>query len=406
MQFVPVGASHHEENAHVEKANRTVRSYVDRLALKDSRSTLVKLAAAATFNKNTFHGHRKSLFFGILFDCVPNLPMVCNTLKLGFLQDFSIEVRRRQLQASLNSNTRIKLVLALGQSVFILRDNVGWIGPAIIKQIGEDSVEVNHNRQIKSPNYYKVNAVTTRTRTQQLSRLINDHSCEGEIKAPKDAQKLQHAPYKNALASYNARSRTRHQRTEAERLVVENQNIIADLPDKRDPKSSHFTCYATPGRTSFLPNKLALENQSWISSKAFDRVLRTSTFPSLNIIGSDVAYRRKSDSTSKTWIVSWDHRDIGKDSICGNAPSLNLDSVRLLFSLAAEHCRTTRKMNVKSAYLQAKRFCREVFVCPSKRRSNTYTSIKHLRFCDTWSTRTSDSYSYRPRMTKQRYGNC
>lgn len=46
--------------------------------------------------------------------------------------------------------------------------------------------------------------------------------------------------------------------------------------------------------------------------------------------------------------------------------SLSLDSICLLFSLAAEYQWFMRKMNVKPAYLQAKRFSCDVFVRPPK----------------------------------------
>lgn len=45
---------------------------------------------------------------------------------------------------------------------------------------------------------------------------------------------------------------------------------------------------------------------------------------------------------------------------------LNLDSMGMLISLAVEKGWTLRKMNVKSVYLQAKGFERDVFVRPPK----------------------------------------
>lgn len=81
-----------------------------------------------------------------------------------------------------------------------------------------------------------------------------------------------------------------------------------------------------------------------------------------NIIGSHVIYRRKIDGTPKARIVPWEYKDIEKYDISGDAPLLNLDPMRLLLSLTAENEGKIRKMNVKSVYLQAKGFKRDVFV--------------------------------------------
>lgn len=161
--------------------------------------------------------------------------------------------------------------------------------------------------------------------------------------------------------------------------MAENWEIIAELPDKGDSNSPHFTSYVTPEQTLCLPNKLtddgtrqaySFEKQSWIDAEASDRVLRNHTSSLSNTIESHVVYRRKSDGTPKARIVSCSHQDFKKDNIRGEAPPLNLDSMHLLFFLAAKHRWTARKMNVKSAYLQAKRFCREVFVRHRKEKND------------------------------------
>lgn len=65
-----------------------------------------------------------------------------------------------------------------------------------------------------------------------------------------------------------------------------------------------------------------------------------------------------------------DHKDIEKNELRGNGPSLNLDAMRVLLSIAAEHKWTVRKVDVKSAYLQAKEFNRYVFVRPPHEESD------------------------------------
>lgn len=145
-------------------------------------------------------------------------------------------------------------------------------------------------------------------------------------------------------------SRPYRRRTEAERLVPENQRLIADLPAKRHSPTSHQTSYMSAtnhtDQTACPQNKLTedekrqaydLEKKSWIEARAFDRLLKTSTIPTSNIIGSQVIYKLESDGTSKARIVPWGHRELDKEQVRGDAPSFILDSMRPFFSLAAEH---------------------------------------------------------------------
>lgn len=48
-------------------------------------------------------------------------------------------------------------------------------------------------------------------------------------------------------------------------------------------------------------------------------------------------YKRKVDGTAEAKIVPWEQRDLEKDQVLGDGPSFSLDSMRLLFSLAADH---------------------------------------------------------------------
>lgn len=78
IHFISVAADHHEGNAHVERPNRSLRSYLDRLVRTEPRASLVDIVAAATFFKNTLRGHKKSSAFELLYNRVPNLSTVCN----------------------------------------------------------------------------------------------------------------------------------------------------------------------------------------------------------------------------------------------------------------------------------------------------------------------------------------
>lgn len=83
IQFKPVSANHHEGNAIVEKATRSIREYVTKLALADPPKSLVDLVSAATFYKNTARGHKKAVCFKLLYNRVRKLSTICNPQQQG-----------------------------------------------------------------------------------------------------------------------------------------------------------------------------------------------------------------------------------------------------------------------------------------------------------------------------------
>lgn len=79
------------------------------------------------------------------------------------------------------------------------------------------------------------------------------------------------------------------------------------------------------------------ERNSWVGAQAFERVSKTNISSPANLIGSLVIYKSSPDDTPKSKIAPWGAEDAEKDEVRGDSPTINLDSMRLLFSLAAEH---------------------------------------------------------------------
>lgn len=69
----------------------------------------------------------------------------------------------------------------------------------------------------------------------------------------------------------------------------------------------------------------------------------------------------------KEGFVSWGHPDIESHDFRGDAPSLSLDSMKTIFTLAAEFMWTVCKMFIKSAYLRAKDLFRDIFIWPLRK---------------------------------------
>lgn len=110
----------------------------------------------------------------------------------------------------------------------------------------------------------------------------------------------------------------------------------------------------------------AQERNSWIKNKAYIRVDRSSVPSDANTIGSHIIYSRKDDGTPKARIVPWGHRDRERNDLGTDSPCLNLEMFRIVLSVAAEHSWILGQMDIKTAYLQACGFQRDLYVKPPK----------------------------------------
>lgn len=72
-----------------------------------------------------------------------------------------------------------------------------------------------------------------------------------------------------------------------------------------------------------------------------------------NIIGSHVFYNVRLEETPKVGIVSWGYRDRVKEYLRGYAPSVHLEVLHLLFSIAAEFKWPIGQMDIEFVFLQA-----------------------------------------------------
>lgn len=82
-----------------------------------------------------------------------------------------------------------------------------------------------------------------------------------------------------------------------------------------------------------------------------------------NIIGSHVVYQQNSNGAAKAQIVLWGHIDNEKNDFRSDACSSSIYSMITLLSLPAENKKKLCKMDVESAYLQARQFKRGMYVC-------------------------------------------
>ena len=442
--LVPVAANHHEGNTVVERANRTIRSYFNRLALAEPQTDLINLVAAATYHKNTCRGHNKASPFELLYGRPPRISGICNPDTHGNIQDVTADAQRRQLQAALKSSTRRAIHTKVGESVYIWRDGSGWIGPASVIAVREHEIDVLHNGHVKTADKFRIrnapaltgmwgenenNAENTpptppsnpinqdntqqdpevadepvdprvRTRLRREAREVAREAKEftGQLPARRLRGSQDNSPTTHAIAPHELTTNDRENpkkvsldaipqlipdlSTPAPGDRMEGSEIIAKdsiesesepnvtVPEYNDPAVYLATRKSTqPGRELSAEQKAEAYNKersSWVANKAFKRIPRRSVPSDSNIVGSHIIYKRKPDGTPKARIVPWGHRDLEKDNLRGDAPSMNLNCLRLMISLAVERGWEIRKMDVKTAYLQARGFNRTIYVRPPR----------------------------------------
>lgn len=110
-------ASHHMCNKTVKRANSTLYSHLNKLALTQRQSTIIYHVASATFRKDKSGGYNNAFAFELLYFRVPNHRTVCSLALRVCQEDNAIMACRRQFYASLWSNFRNRPVPNFGQAV-------------------------------------------------------------------------------------------------------------------------------------------------------------------------------------------------------------------------------------------------------------------------------------------------
>lgn len=86
-KFVSVVANHHEGNAIVERASRTIHEHLAGITLAKARTSVIDLVATATFYGNTSRGHHKVLPFALIYNRTPKLSTVYSHRQHGSIEE-------------------------------------------------------------------------------------------------------------------------------------------------------------------------------------------------------------------------------------------------------------------------------------------------------------------------------
>jgi Reverse transcriptase (RNA-dependent DNA polymerase) len=142
-------------------------------------------------------------------------------------------------------------------------------------------------------------------------------------------------------------------------------------------RATHFITTMPFTRSSHLASSEDMadaylkEKHNWLKATAYKVIDQADLPRHPNIIGSHVIYKYKPDGTLKARIVPHGHMDDDKAFLRTDAPTMSVEIMRLLVSIAAERGWRLGSLDIKAAYLQATGFDRQIFVRPPKEEADS-----------------------------------
>lgn len=161
IQLITTPGHSHQCNGRVERANRAVRSYYNRLRACNPAVTTQLLVAEATFAKNICIGRSKASPFELIYGRSPLFTGDDTPARASppTIEETAAQSAREKLNLMLRKNARRHQEVKVGDMVFIWRDNSGWIGPAPVTTVDEYQVTVRHNNYSKSASRNRVRRI-------------------------------------------------------------------------------------------------------------------------------------------------------------------------------------------------------------------------------------------------------
>lgn len=404
-ELIPTAANDHEANGLIENANRTLRSFYDRLRCCDKKSTGEAIIAEALYGKNISLGSKSASAFELLYGRRPRLlsPIDDRLPPPVSIQEHAENAARRRLKKMLRTPVYKMEDIAVGDIVAIWRDASGWLAPARVTKATPYYYEVIHNNRVKTSGINRTRKVSTDTKeevrpndTIPMTGSDSDYDSPADETTPptddaeEEAGDVADQNEETVDACVSTRSSShRIPRSELHRILDEAQPLLRDsLASTRSQSKAISNEDGTPHDDAHhMEGPADLADQSVCTPltddermEAFDRELaewdRLDAYDEVekkainhekeNVIGSHVVYKRKLDGSAKARIVPWGHRDKDKDYLRGDAPSVSFDIFRLVLSLCVAFRWVIGQMDVKAAFLQARGFNRRIFVRPPR----------------------------------------
>lgn len=138
----PVVANHHERNAILKRANKTIRENLECRASARPRPLLVDLVTLATFYEISTCDHNEPYLFDLLFNRSPKLSTACKLFKHGTIKEHVANGCCRQLEAEMHAKIRASLTIKIGDYMYFWSNSFGWIGLELVVNLKKDLEKV------------------------------------------------------------------------------------------------------------------------------------------------------------------------------------------------------------------------------------------------------------------------
>lgn len=131
----------------------------------------------AAYGKNNMRGAKLASAFQLMYLRTPLLSgkQSPQTRSLPSVRDNNAVTVRRKISDMLRSQTRRTPTINVGDEVCFWRDGLDWLGPATTVPVGEHSISILHNGNLKS---------ASSNRVRKIEAPPDSSSCEKEAESP------------------------------------------------------------------------------------------------------------------------------------------------------------------------------------------------------------------------------
>ena len=374
IELCIIATEAHGQQGAIENGNKIIRTLFNKIRSASPNDSVELIAAQACYGKNISFGSKLASSFELMYGRKPNILLESSsTLPSALMEAFFSRIARQRLKKAIKSAPRYYDDINPGDFVKFYREKVGWLGPALVVGVNRNVVKVLHNertktcalasaRKVDPPLEYFVNDFEE---DEIMTEPPSDTSGAGEGSDDRENKSEESTETPSpSLPQHFSPPVTRAARNRAADESAEpsmtGSNITYMLCDFQFVREQGL---ATPEQCDDAYQK---EKTAWIDNGAMSIIRKDQIPQRAVVISSHVVYRFKNDGSLKARIVPHGNRDPYRDCFRSDSPCMRPELLRLACSLAAEKRWTIAQIDIKSAYLQADGYNREIYVRPPR----------------------------------------
>jgi hypothetical protein len=423
-ELIIIATEAHHQNGTIEAGNRVLRMFFRRIRMAEGHLNLSNVVERAVYGKNCCTGSKGASSYELWFGASPDAKEIPFSLRAAY----DAKQARNKIFRAIKPGSRSYDDIRVGDYAQIFREKLGWSVPCLVVSVLRNIVTVIHDNRHKTaarsscipcdPPFHVFldpDDCELEPGPSINTAAVDDFAVAQIAVDPRDSSSNPASVSANIVAAADGAERyeTEMASSLGEASETGQDNIVGpiegpaariDMSDRvlrsqvaTSANNSHgythadqrkFKCAIEFGATHFVTSmpftrssQLASaeemadaymnEKSNWSESNAFKVVAQDDLPQDANIIGSHVIYKYKADGSLKARIVPHGHMDDEKSFMRTDAPTMSVEILRLLISLASERGWRLGSLDVKAAYLQADGFRRSIFVRPPSEESDT-----------------------------------